>query len=274
MMDMVVAGIAQFLHTAADPAVAAVRVGSATPATSSDLPCVVVSLVIDGTGGNGLGSFVKEGHQLTQNTGIVAVQHGPESFSADLKTLQLPLPLRKPEDVQVGLVTGPNQVKAYRTAASPAAADEFRVDPLRALVIFGAAQPQGQQLQVTSWTTIFRDDIRAARCNGTATLEVWTASAADLAGLSSQLQSKIFDDRTGLRQAGFGVFKPAALCAGQNADFTPAVGVAFRVFTQKLSYRFHFDAEEAASASSGGPIRKISVELPAESESLVLPAGS
>lgn len=274
MMDMIVDGMAQFLHTASDPGVAALHVGSATPATSLDVPAVVVSLLIDNTSGNGLGSFLREGHQLTQNTAVIAVQPDPSTFSADLKTLQLPLPLRNPDDVQVGLVTGPNQVAPYKLAARPATADEFRVDPLRGLVIFGAPQTQGQQLRVVSWTTLFRDDIRGARCNGTMSLEVWTASAADLSGLSSQIQAKIFNDRAGLRQAGFGVFQPAALGAGENADYQPATGNVFRVWKQALSYKFHFDAEQAGGASSGGPIKQINVQLPAESESLAIPASS
>jgi len=273
MMDLAAGNIAQFLRTSSDPLLASARTGSWTPATSGDVPSVVISLAIESTSGNGLGSFLREGHQLTLHTAIVTVQAGAP-FSADLKTLQLPLPLRNPDAVQAGLVTGPDQVAAYRQAASPAAADEFRVDALRARVIFGAPQPQGGQLQVSSWTTVFRDDVRGARCNGTLTLELWAGSAADLASLSSQVQAKIDGDRAGLRQAGFGVFQPAGLHAGENADYQPATGSVFRVWRQKLKYKFHFDAERAGNASSGGPIQQINVGLPAESESLSIPAPS
>jgi hypothetical protein len=103
---------------------------------------------------------------------------------------------------------------------------------------------------------------------------VWGGSVAELSSLASKLQAKIYTDRTGLRTAGFGVLQPAGLCAAENVAYQPAAGSSFPVWRQKLTYRYHFDSEQGGDTSSGGPIKKINVDLPAESEALAIPAGS
>lgn len=274
MMDAVIQGMVQFLSGGASPVLGSGRMGSRFPAGTGDVPAIVMSLAIDSTAANGIGSFLREGHQLTRNTSIVSVQAGPETFSADLKTLHLPAPLRRPADVQVGRVTGPGQTAPYRLTDTPTTVDEFRVDATNEVAHFGAPQPAGEQLQVSSWTIVFRDDITGARSSGTITLEVWGGSSTELSTLTTQLQSKLYTDRAGLRQSGFGVLQPAGLCAAENVAYQPGTGSAFPVWKQKLSYKFHFDFEQGGDASSGGPIRKIQIALPAENESFSTPAGS
>lgn len=271
MVSSVIDSMVQLLSAAPDPLLDAARMGDRTPSSAGDVPAIAMSVVVESTRGNGLGSFRKEGHQLTRNTAIVTVQAGPNTFSADLKTLQLPQPLRNPDDVQVTRVTGPGQPVSYSRTNSPAGVQEFRVDPLRAQVIFGAPQPAGEKLQVTSWTLVFRDDITGERSNGAITLEVWGGSLAEASALSRKLQAKLVD-LNGLRQRGFGILRPAELSATENVAYQPAVGSAFPVWKQRLTYKFHFDLEQGGEASSGGPIRKINLDLEAQQEAFSTPA--
>jgi hypothetical protein len=273
MMGPVIDGMVQLLSAAPDPLLAAARMGDRLPSTPSDVPAIAMSLTVEGSRGNGLGSYRREGHQLTQNTSVMQVQAGPDTFSADLRTLQLPLPLRNPDDVQIIRVTGPNQPVSYRLVSSPAAVEEFRVDSLCGQVIFGSGQPAGEKLQVTSWTMLFRDDIRGERSNGTITLDVWGGSAVEVSTLARKLETKLADP-TGPRQWGFGILQSAGLTAVQNAVYQPAVGSSFPVWRQQLSYTFHFDLEQVGAASSGGPIRKINLNLEKPQEAFSLPAGS
>jgi hypothetical protein len=273
MLSSVIDNMAQFLSAAPDPVLDAARIGDRVPATSGDLPGIAISLAEVGTRGSGMGSFRKEGHQLTQNTAIVSVEVGAGGFSTDRKSLQLPLPLRNPDDVKIGRVTGPNQATAYRITKSPATAEEFRVDPLRGQVIFGGPQTIGDKLAVTSWTLVFRNDITGDRSNGRITLETWSASAADASSLVRKLQSKL-SDVTGLRSQGFAILQPAALGAAENVLYEPGTGSAFAVWRQQLTYLFHFDFEQGGEVSSGGPIQKINLNLPAEQEAFSVPADS
>lgn len=273
MMAPIIDGMVQLLSALPDPLLPAGRMGDRVLSSPSDVPAIAMSLIVEGSPGNGLGGFRREGHQLTQNALVVPVKAGPDTFSADLTTLQLPLPLRNPNDVQITRVTGPNQPVSYRVTGSPKAVEEFRVDPLRGQVIFGTAQPAGEQLQVISWTLVFRDDITGEHSNGTITLEVWGTSAAEVSSLTRKLEAKLADP-VGPRQCGFGVLQSAGLAATENAAYQPAAGSAFPVWRQKLSYKFHFDLEQGEQASSGGPIRKINLNLEKPQESFSLPAGS
>jgi hypothetical protein len=271
MTGAVIDGMVQLLSAPPDPLLAAARMGDRLPSSPSDLPAVAMSLIVEGLRGNGLGSFRREGHQLTQITNAVRVQAGPDTFSADLKALQLPLPLRNPDKVQITRVTGPNQPVSYRLTSFPAVVEEYRLDSLRGQVIFGAAQPAGEQLQVTSWTQIFRDDITGEHSNGTITLEVWGGSAAEVSTLGRNLEAKLANP-TDTRPWGFGVLQSAGLTATENTAYQPAVGSPFPVWKQRLTYKFHFDMELGGEASSGGPIRKINLDLEAQQETFSTPA--
>jgi len=261
-MNSVIAGMVGFLSAAPDPLLDAARLGDRLPSSPGEMPAVAMSLAIESTRGTGMGRFRKEGHLMVRNSAIVQVQASPTTFSADLKTLQLaPLPLRKPDDVQVVRVTGPNQPVTYRALSRPAAVDEFRVDSLRATLLFGAAQPAGEKLEVTHWTVEFRDDITGGRCQGTLTLEVWGGSTADTSTLAQKLQTKLMAEEAGLRQNGFASLAPASLAAIENVICQPASGSPFPVWKQRLAYRFHFDLEQVGAASSGGPIQQINVNV-------------
>src|SRR5437879_27080 len=102
MMNAIIAGMVDFLSASPTPLLAAARLGDHIPSSSGDVPAVVMSLALDSMRGTGMGSFRREGHQLVRNTNILQVQASSTTFSQDLRTLQLqPLPLRKPQDVQV-----------------------------------------------------------------------------------------------------------------------------------------------------------------------------
>lgn len=261
-MNSVIAGMVGFLSTAPDPLLGAARLGDRLPSSQGEMPAVAMSLEIESTRGTGLGRFRKEGHLMVRNSTIVTVQVSPATFSADLKTLQLaPLPLRRPEEVQVVRVTGPNQPVTYRAVGRPASVEEFQVDSLRAVLRFGAPQPAGEKLEVTHWTVEFRDDITGGRCQGTLTLEVWGGSAADTGALAQKLQTKLMAEEAGLRQSGFASLAPASLGAVENVAYQAASGSPFPVWKQKLAYRFHFDLEQVGAASSGGPIQQINVNV-------------
>ncbi len=261
MMNRVIGGMVGFLSAAPDALLDATRLGDRLPASPSDVPSVAMSVAVETTRGTGMGAFRKEGNQLVRSTDIVDVQASITTFSADLMTLQLAPPLRNPTDVQVVRVTGPNQPVSYRMVNRPAAVDEFRVDALLSRLVFGAAQPAGEKLQVTHWTVDFRNDITGGRCQGVITLEVWTGNASDVSKLSGTLQTKLAAEEAGLRQFGFASLTPSTLDAAENLTYQPATGSSFAVWKQKLAYRFHFDLEQGGEASSGGPIRKINVQM-------------
>ncbi len=286
MMDAVIDGMVQFLSGQPDPLLDAGRLGDRIPAGADDVPAVAISLAIESTRGTGLGRFRKEGHQLLSNTSVIKVEADPNTFSPDLKSLQLaPLPMRRnpasstpgfgPADVQVTRVTGPDQPVSYRAAAQPAAVNEFEIDPLRARLIFGAPQPAGEQLQVTFWTVQFRDDVTGGRCEGTINLDLWSGSVADASALSRKLQTKVRADETALRQCGFALLAPSAMCAAESLAYQPGSGSAFPVWKQRLTYRFLFDWEQAGAVSSGGPIRTVNIGMEGSvNEAFPIPPGS
>src|SRR3954453_21157197 len=96
MMSLVVDQLINLLAAPPDAVLAAGHIGDHVPATSGDLPGISVSLVLDPPRGNGIGQFVREGHQLVQNTAVIEVAVTADTFTADLKTLRiLPLPLKR-----------------------------------------------------------------------------------------------------------------------------------------------------------------------------------
>src|SRR2546429_9253716 len=96
MMSLIVDGISHLLAAAPDAVAPPGRIGDRTPAASGDLPSVSISLSIDPPRGDGLGRFLREGHQLTETTTTVDVGTSADSPFVDLKTLHiLPLPLKR-----------------------------------------------------------------------------------------------------------------------------------------------------------------------------------
>ena len=285
MMSAVIDSMAAFLSSAPDPLLAAGRVGDRLPSTASDVPAIALSLVIESTRGTGMSRYLREGNQLVQNTSIIDVSVTPTTFTSDLKTLRVPaLPIRKNpaspagnftgNDVSVTRVTGAGQPVTYRYVDRPAAVSEFAADAIRGLIVFGAAQPAGEKLQVVYWTVAFRDDVRGDHCNGLITLELWAGSAADASALSRKLQTRLFD-RPGLRQYGFSALLPAGLTPTQSSNYQPASGSPFAVWNQALTYKFHYEAEQPTEASSGGPILKVNVDMDDElRETFSVPGGN
>jgi hypothetical protein len=272
MMDAVIDGMIRFLSAEPDALLPSTRLGDRLPGSVGDLPTVAMSLAVESVRGTGLRSFRREGHQLVQNTAAVDIVVSPDTFSSDLKTLQIsPLPLKRnpaslngdfsQDDVQVVRVTGPAQPLLYKFTNAPTTAEEYRIDSLRSILIFGAPQPGGEKLQVTHWTMNFREDIRAFFYRGAITLEVWGRNSDETATLARKVQGKLGSDAAALRQNGFASVFPAALFAAENASYQPAAGSAFAVWKQKVVYKFCFDAEQAPEADAGGPIRKINVHV-------------
>ena len=271
MMSAVIDSMTAFLSDGPDPLLAAARIGDRLPSSANDVPAVALSLAIESTRGTGMSRYLREGNQLVQNTSIVDVSVTATTFTADLKALRVPaLPIRKNpaspagdltgNDVSVTRLTGPDQPVPYRYVPSPAAVNEFIADPLTGRIVFGASQPAGEQLQLVYWTVAFRDDVRGDHCNGLITLELWGGSAAGASSLSRKLQTKLFD-RPGLRQYGFSALLPAGLAPVENDNYQPASGSAFAVWKQALTYKFHYEAEQPAEASSSGPILKVNVDM-------------
>jgi hypothetical protein len=275
MMEAIVDAMAAFLSAAPDPLLAAARIADRVPSSAGDLPAIALSVAVESSRGTGLGRFRREGNQLVRNSAIVEIAPSAGGFSADLKMLQLtPLPLRKPAEVQVTRLTGANQPGPYRAVDSPAAVNEFMVDSIRARVIFGAAQPAGEKLEVNHWSIDFRNDITGGRSQGALTFDVWGGSAADTAALARKLQAKL-EDESALRPHGFAALRPVILNPAENVAYQPGVGSAFAAWKQRLTYQFHFDVEQGGEASSGGPIKKINVDMDGElNEPFPVPASS
>ena len=286
MMDAVIDSMVRFLSAGPDALLPAARLGDRTPASAADLPAVAMSLDVESVRGTGLRSFRREGHQLVQNTSVVDIQPSPDTFSPDLKTMQVfPVPLRKnpassgadfsQDDVQIVRVTGANQPVMYAFSMTPVTAQEYGIDPLRSAVFFGASQPKGEKLQVTHWTTDFRQDIRAYFYRGSIVLEVWAGNADDTSAVARKLQTKMASDDPGLRQNGFASVFPSSLGAAENVSYQPGTGGAFAVWRQKVTYQFFFDSEQTAEADAGGAIRKINVHMDRTlDETFSTPAGT
>ncbi len=126
---------------------------------------------------------------------------------------------------------------------------------------------------MTSWTVSFKNDITGERLEGTIALEVWSATAAECSDFTRKLQSKLADPAS-FRQQGFGILHPAGSIPAEGVSYQPVTGSAFPVWRQQLTYTFHFDSEQGGEASSGGPIQKINLNLPAEEEAFAVPPGS
>jgi hypothetical protein len=270
MLSLVVEGFVAVLAAEPDAVLPAIRIGDKLPFTASELPSVSVSLTVDPPRGNGMGQFLREGHQLVRNTAIVQVGASPQ-FSGDLRSLALdPLPLKRnpsshsagfsDADVSVRRVTGLGSPVTYRLMPAPQAQEEFALDVPRATLRFGAPQAQGDQLEVVHWTLEFRDDILSVRYTGSAVLDVWANILSEAAAVSRRLQQKLAGSRETVRLHGFAILNPSALESAASILQQPGAGSAFPAWKQSLRYRFAFETELGGGASGGGPIRRIQVD--------------
>jgi hypothetical protein len=271
-MDRVVDRLAAFLSAPPDAAVGSAAVGARQPATSGDLPALVIGLRIDDVKGLGLGGFVRQGHTPTQSTTTIEVGASEETFTPGLQTLRIsPLPLvRNPTasgssfseaDIQLRNSTDPANPREYQLSDNPTRADQFRVVPSRGEIVFGRPQTAGDRLEVVHWTLTWREDIRAERFSGRVTLEAWASSFADLNGIVQRSLAKLRGAPEALRQQGFQRLVPAGLSPASQARWEPAIGTAVLVCRQLMEFRFTAEIEQGGEISSGGVIRRIDVAM-------------
>jgi len=270
MMSHVVDGIVNLLAAEPSAALPVTHIGDRVPAASGELPSLSVSVALDPPRGNGMDGFLREGHQLVQNTTVVTVSSTPDTFLPDLKTLRiLPLPLKRnpashsldfsDDDVGVRRSTDPNNPVKYRLTLHPAAKEEFTLDVANALIRFGAPQNPGDKLEVVHWTLAFRDDIVIVRHSGLLSLDAWGKDATETNTLSRSVQQKLAGSRDVLRAQGFAILNPTSLTAASSSLPEPAAGSAFGVWKQTLTYRFAFEIELGGQDSAGAAIRRIDI---------------
>jgi hypothetical protein len=270
MMSHVLDGIVNLLAAEPGAALPPTRIGDRVPATTGELPSLSVSVTLDLPRGSGLGTFLREGHQLVQNSAVITVSSTPDTFLSDLKTLRiLPLPLKRnpashsldfsDDDVSVSRSTDPNNPVKYRLMALPAGKEEFSIDVANALIQFGAPQSLGDKLEVVHWTLAFRDDIVVVRHSGLLSLDAWGKDAAETNTLSRAVQQKLAGQRDVLRAQGFAILNPISLSAASSSLPQPAAGSAFGAWKQTLAYRFAFEIELGGQDSAGVAIRRIDI---------------
>jgi hypothetical protein len=271
-MNRIVERLAEFLSTPPDPAVGSAAVGARQPATSGDLPAIVIALRIEDVKGIGLGGFVREGHTPVKSTSSIEVSVAEETFSPGLQTLRIsPLPLiRNPassdgsfshQDIQIRNITNLANPQEYQLSNNPTRADQFRVYPSRGEIVFGQAQTAGNRLELVHWTLTWREDIRADRFSGLVTLEAWASSFNELNGIVHRSLAKLRGSPEALRQKGFQRFLPAGLSPASQTRWELAVGTAVLVCRQVMEFRFTVEIEQGGEISSGGIIRRIDVAM-------------
>jgi hypothetical protein len=271
-MDRIVDRLAAFLSTPPDPVVGLAAVSARQPASSGDLPALVIGLRIDDVKGLGLGGFVRQGHTPTQSTTTILVREGEEPFAPGLRIMRItPLPLvRHPDssgssftgfDVQIRNITDPAHPQPYHLSSNPTAADQFRVYPARGEVVFGQPQTMDNQLELVHWTLTWREDIHAERFSGLVMLEAWASSYADVNGIVQRSLAKLRGASEALRQLGFQRLVAAGLSPASQTRWEPAVGSALLICRQMMEFRFTAEIEQGGEISSGGVIQRIDVVM-------------
>jgi hypothetical protein len=282
MLSLVVDKCVEVLASQPDPVLPTANLGAKRPATGADIPAISLALTVEDSKGLGFGRFLRAGDALAQHTAILDVNATPETFSSDLRRLQItPLPLKKnpaaltpefaAEDVQISNVTDLAHPIPYQLTTQPTHKEEYRLDVARAQVVFGAPQIAGEKLEVVHWTVTWRDDIVGDRYRGILLLELWATSVNQLNDIAHKLQQRLQHQGTLLRQKGFVALRPASLDPAETLLYEPPSGSAFPVWKQRLSYRFVFEAEEGGELSSGVPIKRIDVDVSQPQESFSVP---
>jgi hypothetical protein len=223
-MHSVIDRLVEVIAGAQGISVPAGHLGSRRPASGSDLPAVSVSLILETEKSPALGRFVRSGDILARSSSVVEVKASPDTFSASLKSLRIsPLPLRKnpsstkrefaADDLQIRNVTDPANPMQYLMTGNPVRKDEFKLDVVRAQIEFGAAQTEGEKLELTHWTVAWRDEIRADRFIGSMALDIWANSFSQADGIARNLQEVLRSGRALLRENGFSTpTRPRTFC--------------------------------------------------------------
>jgi hypothetical protein len=256
-------------------ALSSAHVGSKKPSGADEIPAIVVSLTIEENKGRGLGRFIRAGEMTVQSSAVIEAKPGPEAFSGDLRTLRLhPVPVKKnpsstegafgEDDVQVRNVTHPASPVPYKMTAKPVHQNEYSLDVPQTRIVFGAAQSEGDKLEVVHWTIDWRNDIYGERYKGEMILEIWSNSFDGIKDVSRRVEEKLKSHPTALRQRGFLNFQPALLEPAESILYDPPASSPFPVWKQKLGYKFTFETEEGGEISTGIPIKRINVDADRE----------
>ncbi|MCI0486804.1 MAG: hypothetical protein L0229_09410 [Blastocatellia bacterium] len=271
-MNLVVDKLVEVLSSPPGIGLSTDRLGSRRPAGTGDIPAISISLTLEKRKGAAIARFIRSGDSLAKSTNIIEVRPSPTTFSDDLKSLRIwPLPLkRNPSstskvftgtDVQIRNVTVPASPIEYTITAKPAQKDEFRLDPTRAQIYFGAVQTEGEKLELVHWTVTWRDEILGDRYSGSMAIEIWAGSFTQADDLSRKLQDILKSSRARLREKGFFMLNPLSLGTIENTLRTPPLGSPFPVWKQEIGYVFAFEAEEGGELSGGIPIERINVDM-------------
>lgn len=271
-MNIVINKFVEVLSASPEPVLTPNNLGVRRPSNGSEIPAVVLSLIIEDYKGIGMGRLIRSGDTVVKNTSVVEVRSTPETFSSDLKSLRLwPLPLKKnpsstkreftDNDVSIRNVTDLSHPIGYRMVDKPTQKEEYKLDVTRAQIIFEEAQIQGEKLEVTHWTVTWRNEVRGERYSGVMNVEIWSDSFNSTDEISRRLQDKLKEGQTVLKQKGFMKLLPASLEPVANMRYESSIGSPFSVWNQKLAYKFTFDAEEGGELSSGIPIKRIDVDM-------------
>jgi hypothetical protein len=247
------------------------KLGAKKPSGGNDLPAIAISLLLETANGAALNRFARSGDSVTRSRSVLDVKASSDSFSTNLKSLRImPLPLKRnpastkrefsQEDLQIHNVTDLANPISYRMVAAPTGRDEFKVDVVRAQIEFGAAQQEGEQLELTHWTMIWRDEIRLDRFIGSLTMDAWAASFDQTDAIVRKLQEVLRTEGALLREKGFLKLQPFSLGTAEHLRLDPPLGSAIPVWKQRLEYKFVFEAEDGGDLSSGIPIKQINVE--------------
>lgn len=271
-MYQVIDKLAEIIVAAPDSVLPVGKVGWMRPASSDELPLLALSLSVSDSRNIGLNRFIRSGDELVQNTSIISVQISEETFSKSLQGLRLaPLPLRKSpdsigetfseRDVRITNVSMQSNPIMYRMVDAPSRSDEYRVDVVKAEVIFGLPQKENDQLQVSHWTVSWHNEILGLRAAGDITAEIWSDSFAQADDVSRRLQRRLQRDLELLRQKGFLRLAPVLVGPVERHLHNPPSVSPFQVWKQTLIYRFSFEIEEGGEPSSGIPIKRIDVDM-------------
>jgi hypothetical protein len=274
-MHQVIEGFANACAIQPDAVLTVARIGSRWPAAPGDLPSLTLAVDVERVLGAGVGRFEREATIVTAHTNVIVVADAAP-FDTGRHALALdPLPVRRNptstspkfsgSDLRVRNVTTA-QPAEYRFVSRPAAVDEFAFDRYRGRVLFGAAQPVGDTLEVTHYTLDLRDDITTQHFAGTLRILVWAAQATEAESISRALQTRASVGRALFRQRGFLRLSAARLDVLEHVVITPAVGSAFPAWRQAIAYGFAFEAAEGGTESAGGRIHRIDVGLEGDVE--------
>jgi hypothetical protein len=104
-----------------------------------------------------------------------------------------------------------------------------------------------------------REVLRGDVYSGLLELEAWAQTASALDQLTVRLQRRLTVSAEPARERGFLRLQPTRLDPAEQLLRQPAVGSAFAVWRQQLSYRFTCQLQEAPLPSDAGLIQRVDV---------------